>query len=68
MRKFAFDEAPLRVYEGAVELRVPVNVAANAASGERNLAANVRVQPCDDAACYPPRTIKTSIPVIIEKQ
>ncbi len=64
-RKFSFDDEPLRVYEGTVEIRVPVNVARNAATGERQIVARVRVQPCDDAACYPPRTIETNIPVIV---
>lgn len=60
-RKFAFDESPLSVYEGTVEIRVPLRVARNAATGERKIPARVRVQPCDDEVCYPPRTIETTI-------
>jgi hypothetical protein len=60
-KKFAFAEQPLAVYEGSAEIKLPLSVEASAAKGERTLRAKVRVQPCDDNACYPPRNVETTI-------
>lgn len=60
-RKFEFDQQPLAVYEGEVSIRLPVRAARDAAPGGRALRAKVRAQPCDDRACYPPRTVETAI-------
>ena len=62
-KKFAFDPQLLAVYEGAVSIKLPLRAEADARKGSRTLSARVRVQPCDDSACYPPRTVETSIPV-----
>ncbi len=66
-RKFAFDESLLRVYEGTAEIKLPLNVAKDAPHGERALSVRVRVQPCDDEVCYPPRTLEATITVVIVK-
>jgi hypothetical protein len=62
-KTFAFSKDPLSVYEGTVEIKIPLKADSKAAKGEQKLAARVRVQPCDDQTCFPPRTIETSIPV-----
>lgn len=64
-RKFASDESPLRIYEGTAEIRLPLTAARDAASGARAIPLRVRVQPCADEVCYPPRTLEATIPVII---
>jgi DsbC/DsbD-like thiol-disulfide interchange protein len=64
-RKFSFDPAPLAVYEGETTIRVPLRVARGATPGARTLNARLRAQPCDDRACYQPRTIELSLPVTI---
>jgi len=64
-KKFAFDEKPLAVYEGATAIKLPVTVGAATPKGARTLRAKIRVQPCNDDACFPPRTVETSIPVRI---
>jgi hypothetical protein len=64
-RKFAFDESPLRVYEGTIEIKLPVRATLDATPGEHTIPARVRVQPCDEEVCYPPRTIETKTPVVI---
>jgi hypothetical protein len=66
MKKFAFSPDQLAVYEGAAQIKVQLKAAADAAQGEHTLRAKLRVQPCDDQACYPPRTIDTSIPVTVK--
>ena len=64
-KKFAFDPTPLAVYEGEAAIKLPLRAESRAPKGAHTLRARVRVQPCDDQACYPPRTIETSIPVTI---
>jgi hypothetical protein len=65
-RKFAFSKDPLAVYEGEATIKFPLNAASNAKKGEQILKGKLRVQPCDEEACYPPRTVETSIPVTIK--
>jgi hypothetical protein len=66
LKKFAFDERPLAVYEGGAIIRLPVSADAKAAKGARTLPVKVRVQPCNDQACLPPRTVETTVPVTVE--
>lgn len=65
-RKFAFAEKPLAVYEHEATIKLPLHADSAAAKGTRSLEAKLRVQPCDETACYPPQTIATSIPVNIK--
>lgn len=64
-KKFSFSEKPLAVYEGQVVIRLPLRAAKDAAKGRHTLRARVRVQPCDDTACRPPRDIDAAIPLTI---
>lgn len=65
-KKFSFSPEPITVYEGQATIKVQLKAAADAAKGAQTLRAKVRVQPCDDQACYPPRNIETTLPVIIK--
>ena len=65
-KKFQFAEQPLAVYEGRAEIRLPLRADASAAKGSHTLRGKVRVQPCNDQACLPPRTIEVGIPVVID--
>jgi hypothetical protein len=65
-KKFQFSDKPLAVYEGRTQIRLPLRADASAAKGAHTLPAKVRVQPCNDQACLPPRTIEVGIPVRIE--
>lgn len=64
-KKFSFSEVPLAVYEGDARITLTVHAPVGAAPGQHTLAANLRVQPCDDEKCYPPSTVKTSLPVTV---
>lgn len=64
--KFAFDPTPLRVYEGATDIKLPLKASQDAAAGERAIPLRLRVQPCDDAVCHPPRTLEATLAVIVE--
>jgi hypothetical protein len=59
MKTFSFEkERPLAVYEGVASIKLPVQAAADAAKGQRTVPLKVRVQACDDAACYAPATLE----------
>lgn len=57
-RKFQFAEQPLAVYEGNVQIKLPLQAALNATKGNRTLSVRVRVQACDEEKCFPPDTLK----------
>jgi hypothetical protein len=65
-RKFAFSKDPLAVYEGEAIIKQPLRADNTARPGTIKLKAELRIQACDEEACYPPRTIETSIPVTIK--
>jgi thiol:disulfide interchange protein DsbD len=48
----------LSVYTGNVTVKVPLTVTGAAASGPLAIAGSVRLQMCDDKACYPPANLK----------
>ena len=57
---FSFDPTDkLDVYSGAFTIKLPVT----AQPGDRPLTASLRYQACDNAACYPPRTLAISVPI-----
>jgi hypothetical protein len=64
-RKLSFSDKPLALYEGQVVIKLPLSAAKTAAKGRHTLRARVRVQPCDDTACRPPREIDAPIPVSV---
>jgi hypothetical protein len=64
-QKFEFAEEPLAVYEGNIEIKLPLKISATSA-GERTLAITVRIQACDTEKCFPPATINTRIPVEVK--
>jgi hypothetical protein len=65
-RKFAFSKDPLAVYEGEAAIKLPLSAAESAQKGAQTLHAKLRIQACDEEACYPPRTLETSIPVTVK--
>ena len=64
-RKLGFAEKPLSLYEGSVVIKLPLRAEKNALKGRHTLRARLRVQPCNDEACLPPRDIDAPIPVTV---
>jgi hypothetical protein len=62
-QKFQFADEPLAVYEGQVEVKLPIKVASK---GSRSLPLNVRVQACDHEKCFPPATLNTNVSVEVK--
>jgi hypothetical protein len=65
-RAFAFAEKPLAVYEGETEIKLPLKSSATAAKGARALPLKLRVQACDEKACYPPGTLDVPVALTIK--
>jgi hypothetical protein len=65
-RKLGFSEKPLSLYEGSVLIKLPVRADKDAPKGRHTLRAKLRVQPCNDEACLPPRDIDAPINVTVD--
>jgi DsbC/DsbD-like thiol-disulfide interchange protein len=63
--KFEFSDKPLSVYEGQAVIRMPIRADKSAAKGRHTLNASIRVQPCNDQVCLPPRNIAAAVPVVV---
>jgi len=63
MKKFDFAEKPISVYEGTVNIKIPIQTNKNAKPGRTVLRGTVRAQPCNDSACFPSRTIEVYLPI-----
>jgi hypothetical protein len=64
-QKFEFAEEPLAVYEGNVDIALPLKISPDT-TGQRSLPISVRVQACDTEKCFPPATINTTIQVDVK--
>lgn len=65
-KKFSFSNEPITVYEGEAVIRQTLRAEASAKQGAQTLRARLKVQPCDDRVCYPPRTLDVSLPVNVK--
>ena len=67
MKTFSFEkQRPLSVYEGVADVKLPLQAAANAEKGQRTVPLKVRVQACDDAACYAPATLEVPLRLTVK--
>lgn len=65
-KQFSFSPDPIMVYEGEVVIKQNLRADAGAEKGSRSLRGRLKVQPCDDTVCYPPRTMDVPIPVNVK--
>jgi hypothetical protein len=66
MKQFSFEKQQLSVYEGATTIKLPLQAAGNAEKGLQSIPLTVRVQACDDAACYAPATLNVPLAVTVK--
>lgn len=67
LKTFSFSkDQPLRVYEGETPITVSLLATKTAAKGQRSVSGTLRIQACDDRACYPPGSIAIAIPVLVK--
>jgi DsbC/DsbD-like thiol-disulfide interchange protein len=55
MKTFKFSKKQLSVYEGQARLKFAVTIPANYAQNSAKIKARVRLQSCNDEACFPPK-------------
>jgi DsbC/DsbD-like thiol-disulfide interchange protein len=65
-KEFEFAKEPLQVYEKEAVIRLPLRADATAAKTSRLLRGKLKVQPCNDKVCFPPRTLDVSLPVNVK--
>jgi len=53
------------LYEGEIEIMLPVRVVPGAAPGTHNLVVSASYQSCNNKLCLPPKTMKAEVPVTI---
>jgi thiol:disulfide interchange protein DsbD len=63
MKKFAFSDSPLSVYEGKVVVGALLQIARKARPGAYALKGKLTYQACNDHACLPPSTVPLSLDV-----
>lgn len=64
-RRFQFADEPLAVYEGKIEVKLPLRT--SGFKGSRELPITVRVQACDQEKCFPPDTLQQTITVKVNE-
>ncbi len=63
LRRLEAGADPLKLYEGSVQVGIPLEVPAGASPGERVVRGAVRFQACDDRRCHFPTTVPFAISV-----
>ncbi len=64
-KKFQFAEEPLAVYEGELQITLPLRAGTNITRPVR-LPISVTVQACDHEKCYPPATLDATVTVNVK--
>lgn len=64
-QKLSFEDQPLLVYDGAVEVRVPIAAALGATNGKHTLRGTVEYQGCNDQVCLAPTTVNFTLDVTV---
>jgi len=62
LRKFAFSDTPLSVYEGKVQVEVALQLDRKALPGDYEVKGKLAYQACNDHACLPPTSVPLSFP------
>ncbi|HEX5632069.1 MAG TPA: cytochrome c biogenesis protein CcdA, partial [Gemmatimonadales bacterium] len=62
-QKFGFEETPLLVYDGTVQVRVPLTASLDAKSG--TISGSVEFQACNDEVCLPPASVAFAVAVTV---
>jgi len=66
LEKYDFEEKPLSVYTGNIELSAHFKVGDKAPGGPGMAVGKLRYQACSNKACYPPKTVDVNVPYQIQ--
>jgi thioredoxin:protein disulfide reductase len=67
MYKFAFSETEIPVYEGEIIIGINLLASKDLKNGSYSIPVELGYQACDNAACYPPKSVKSDVKIIISK-
>ena len=68
LKKFAFSETPLSVYEGSLTVGALLRVARTARPGAYTLNGKFNYQACNDHACLPPKSVPVALNVNVVRR
>ncbi len=63
--KLSFEDQPLSVYDGAVDIDVPLEAAPKAVNGQHVLKGKVQFQACNDQVCLAPASVPFEVAVTV---
>jgi len=66
LEKYDFDDKPLSVFTGSVELTASFKVSSHAPAGPGIASGKLRYQACNNKACYPPKTVDVNVPYQVQ--
>lgn len=66
-RMFEFSSEKLSVFEGEIQVEVPAVNSKKSVPGKKAISGSLRYQACDQATCFPPKTVAFEIPVEVVK-
>ena len=65
LQRFAFEEAPLSVYDGRLTILARLRAAEEPFEGIRSIIARLTFQACDDRSCLPPETLARELEIVL---
>lgn len=63
LRNFKFSNKQMSVYEGQARLKFSVPIPANYSDGDAKIKARVRLQSCNEEACFPPKSYDVDLKI-----
>jgi thioredoxin:protein disulfide reductase len=67
MYKFAFSETEIPVYEGEIIIGIKLLASKDLKNGSYIIPVELGYQACDNAACYPPKSVKSDVKIVISQ-
>lgn len=66
LEKYDFDDKPLSVFTGSIELKASFKVSSHAPAGPGIASGKLRYQACNNKACFPPKTVEVNVPYQVQ--
>ncbi|MCI0473125.1 MAG: protein-disulfide reductase DsbD [Ignavibacteria bacterium] len=67
MYKFAFSETEIPVYEGEITVGLTLLASKELKNGSYTIPVDLSYQACDNAACYPPKSVKSEVTITLSE-
>ena len=67
MYKFAFSETEIPVYEGEIIVGITLLASKELKNGSYTIPVELSYQACDNAACYPPKSVRSEVTITVSQ-